>query len=76
MCGIFGAVNTDLSDEKFLSILRKLNHRGPDDEGFICKYIENNKIFLGHTRLSVLDLTLGKQPMISKDENLILITLH
>lgn len=73
MCGIFGAVNTDLSDEKFLSILRKLNHRGPDDEGFICKYIENNKIFLGHTRLSVLDLTLGKQPMISKDENLILI---
>ena len=73
MCGILGAINANLNDEKVISILGKLKHRGPDDESFIVKHINNNKIFLGHTRLSILDLNLGKQPMISRDENLILI---
>lgn len=70
MCGIFGQIaingNIKTHKHKFLSTLNKLNHRGPDDEGF---YI-NNKIAFGHKRLSIIDLSKsGKQPMVSRDRN-------
>ena len=70
MCGIFGQIsiegNIKTHKEKFLNTLNKLNHRGPDDEGF---YI-NNKIAFGHKRLSIIDLSKsGKQPMLSKNKN-------
>jgi len=47
-----------------------LIHRGPDDEGFFV----NEKIALGHRRLSIIDLTkAGHQPMISQDKKLIIV---
>ena len=69
MCGIFGQIaingNIKTNRQKFVSTLNKLNHRGPDDEGF---YI-SNKIAFGHKRLSIIDLSKsGKQPMISRDK--------
>lgn len=69
MCGISGILTLDRSNHSSILIRLKdsltyLNHRGPDSHGFWCD--ENKGIYLGHTRLSILDLTnSGAQPMIS-----------
>lgn len=40
-----------------------LSHRGPDDQGFYkCE-----SVLLGHRRLSIIDLSGGKQPMSNED---------
>ncbi len=67
MCGIAGFCNvrTDYSKEqmKWHSILdnmkQSLTHRGPDDEG---AYL-SSQAGLAHRRLSIIDLSRGKQPM-------------
>ena len=43
--------------------MERLKHRGPDDEGLQSG---NNYIF-GHTRLAIIDIEGGKQPMSSLD---------
>ena len=62
MCGFVG-INNKSGTEVDASLLSKMastiNHRGPDDEGFL---IENNIGFY-HKRLSIIDLELGHQPM-------------
>lgn len=60
MCGILGYFNNEINNSFDLSILK---HRGPDDSGFY----EDKKTgtLLGHTRLSILDLSsAGHQPML------------
>ncbi len=65
MCGIFGVIGKNLDHSSLLTATRLLTHRGPDGEGY--KSFDDN-VFLGHTRLSVQDLSLnGKQPMSSED---------
>lgn len=64
MCGIFGAISLngiDIQDKKMLveqgiSILR---HRGPDD----CGIELDSAVCFGHSRLSIIDLESGHQPM-------------
>jgi len=67
MCGIAGIFHPDPSvtvDIHHLqSMTRAFDYRGPDDEGF---FVENN-IGLGQRRLSIIDLTGGKQPMCNED---------
>jgi asparagine synthase (glutamine-hydrolysing) len=64
MCGIVcwakanGKVHSDLPLLK--KITRALNHRGPDGEGF---HIDGS-VALGHTRLSIIDIANGQQPMV------------
>jgi len=41
----------------------RLAHRGPDDSGFFS----DAHAFLGHRRLSIVDLATGRQPMCSED---------
>jgi len=49
--------------------LRAIRHRGPDDEGFDVYELGTGVLALGHTRLSILDLSsAGHQPMYSKDQ--------
>jgi asparagine synthase (glutamine-hydrolysing) len=63
MCGIFGHVGK-IETEQGLACLRTLSHRGPDGEG----HYTAPGIFLGHRRLSILDLSEnGKQPMSYSD---------
>ena len=67
MCGIIGGFfrepNNDLN-EKFNISISKLKHRGPDDDGLEKIKLETGIIFLGQTRLSILDLSVaGHQPM-------------
>lgn len=62
MCGLFGVVAVDckLNYELALKSLHKVTHRGPDQWG---EYKDSN-IFIGHRRLSIMDVTLsGRQPM-------------
>ncbi|MBL7901671.1 MAG: asparagine synthase (glutamine-hydrolyzing) [Bacteroidia bacterium] len=66
MCGIAGAIslNSDKINQlsHYLKVMDKLQkHRGPDGSGF---YINRNEtIGLTHQRLSIIDLSLGNQPM-------------
>ena len=73
MCGIAGIVNLDKSlFEKSLleEMVRMQRHRGPDDRGL---YIEKN-IGLGHTRLSIIDLSKdAHQPMSNEDNTAFII---
>ncbi len=65
MCGIFGIVGPEAdrtTDRQVENTLDLLSHRGPDERGIW----RDNGIILGHTRLSILDLSsTGAQPMIS-----------
>ena len=61
MCGFSGFTNPNSknSDEATLkTMMLPIKHRGPDDSSI---YI-NNKIALGHYRLSIVDLNGGHQP--------------
>lgn len=66
MCGIVGSINLSL-DEKTLTYIA---HRGPDAHAMVTVPVGNNQIFLGQTRLAILDLTeAGSQPMFSQCGN-------
>lgn len=71
MCGIFGGVwrSVPLGLESALSnTARALRFRGPDDNGQEIFVLGAATIALGHTRLSIIDLTSGgHQPMHSAD---------
>ena len=75
MCGINGIVDfkNNLNKIDIRNIINNFNksisHRGPDGNG--CEVIDN--IGLGHTRLSIIDLSKnGKQPMYDKNNNVII----
>ncbi len=65
MCGIVGILRltSDASLDEVLmkKMISSLHHRGPDGWGFYL----TREIALGHSRLSILDLTGGNQPMVT-----------
>lgn len=69
MCGICGKVNfTDAGQNCGPIVERMANllaHRGPDDAGLYC----DSSVALGHRRLSIIDLSTGKQPISNEDRN-------
>lgn len=68
MCGIVGGIS--LNPQKYQKAIDLLSHRGPDASGMFS----HKDLFLGHTRLSILDLTeRGNQPMFSKDNDLVIV---
>ncbi len=74
MCGICGIIspinNTEGRSTNIVEdMMNRLAHRGPDDSGI---YKDKN-VVLGHRRLAIIDLELGKQPMISDDGRYVLI---
>ena len=65
MCGIFGTICVSGCKHKYtidkVKIShKKLKHRGPDWDG----EFENDKVFLAHHRLSIIDPLGGSQPLI------------
>ncbi len=76
MCGIAGfwMSKDDVSNPKktpknqstLNKILKKINHRGPDDLGYAEQVGKEATVALGHTRLSIIDLTYGHQPFIDE----------
>ncbi len=68
MCGIVGGIGLDNWDES--KILSFVAHRGPDSIGFY----KDSHVFLGHTRLSIQDISEnGNQPMFSDDGRYVII---
>ena len=72
MCGILGYWGADSSQENIKLMTQKLRHRGPDSNGTWSDPQE--PLHLGHTRLSILDLTdNGSQPMVSSCGQFVLV---
>jgi asparagine synthase (glutamine-hydrolysing) len=69
MCGIVGfalrgEVASAGTESRLAAAVQALRHRGPDAQA----HWEGGRVMLGHTRLSILDLSsLGSQPMHSAD---------
>ena len=66
MCGIFAALQPRdevWPDAALRMATDALSHRGPDASG----YWRAGGVFLGHRRLSIIDLESGAQPMFSHD---------
>jgi asparagine synthase (glutamine-hydrolysing) len=68
MCGICGKVNLDRNDASvepalIRAMMDTIRHRGPDDDGL---YVTPGA-GLGHTRLSIIDLGSGHQPLSNED---------
>ena len=74
MCGILGKIslNEKIDPSSMKRALDLMVHRGPDADGVWMNPSEN--IWLGHRRLSILDLSeLGAQPMVSFDGKLVIV---
>ncbi len=73
MCGICGIVNFNATEPVDPHLVERMTsaqaHRGPDDYGY---FIENN-VGLGHRRLSIIDLSGGKQPMFNEDGSVVVV---
>src|SRR5579863_7431955 len=72
MCGIAGFVTVQPgtgSDAVLARMTGRIRHRGPDAEGFYS----DAHAFLGHRRLSIVDLAAGRQPMTQETGDLFLI---
>ena len=67
MCGIVG-IATEFPREGDLRLAQRmcelLAHRGPDDSG----WYQDRGIVLGHTRLSIIDVDGGHQPLSNEDD--------
>jgi asparagine synthase (glutamine-hydrolysing) len=73
MCGIVGFLTskaTNVPEHEILKQMRDvLIHRGPDDEGEYFRPLDAKGpfVFLGHRRLSIIDLGTGHQPLSNED---------
>src|SRR5437763_5249948 len=71
MCGILGQANWTRQPPPVADLARATNlirHRGPD--GGACWHEPG--VFLGHRRLSIIDLACGQQPMASRDRRYVI----
>ncbi|GGG28276.1 asparagine synthase (glutamine-hydrolyzing) [Pontibacter amylolyticus] len=60
MCGIAGSINCVLTERD----INQISHRGPDAQAIVEMPLGANKVYLGHTRLSIIELSeAGSQPM-------------
>jgi asparagine synthase (glutamine-hydrolysing) len=73
MCGIAGILSpghkAKYLRELALVMQKSLSHRGPDDAGLFVK----DEIALAHTRLSIIDLKSGRQPLFNEDKTICVI---
>lgn len=71
MCGIAGLFGSGWELSQLHSMVVSQKHRGPDGDGTYCD--PSFTAFLGHNRLSVIDLTTsGAQPMQNVDGRLVI----
>ena len=73
MCGIAGIVYRDRARPVAESLVRHmcgaLRHRGPDDEGLFVQ----GAVGLGMRRLSIIDLSGGRQPICNEDGSKVIV---
>lgn len=71
MCGFAGFIDNLSIDRKNIIIKRMsdtIAHRGPDGEGFYT----DDSIAMGFRRLSIIDLSMGDQPLYNEDRSLVI----
>jgi asparagine synthase (glutamine-hydrolysing) len=71
MCGIFAAIGQAVPELGLERVFRTLRHRGPDGHGLYVD--EAAKLTLAHTRLAIIDLQTGAQPLYSAEGDIILV---
>lgn len=73
MCGICGIVNFNVTKPVDRALVERMTevqaHRGPDDFG----YFAGDNAAFGHRRLSIIDLTGGKQPIFNEDGSIVVV---
>ncbi len=73
MCGIVGLLTSKAGDIPGYETLREMRdlliHRGPDEAGEYIRLLDDKGpfLFLGHRRLSIIDLAGGHQPLSNED---------
>ena len=73
MCGIIGFLTSKAQNITDYDVLREMReslfHRGPDDMGEYIRPLGERApfVFLGHRRLSIIDLSSGHQPLSNED---------
>ena len=73
MCGIAGFFlpkNVTPWAANLNSMARAMGHRGPDSSGFFCS--PDKRYQAAFSRLAILDLETGHQPIVEKDRDLVL----
>lgn len=71
MCGITGIIGAKATQASIMQMLDCQKHRGPDFTDF---YVEENKLALGHNRLSIIDLSSNaNQPFTSDCGNFVMV---
>ncbi|WP_243472010.1 asparagine synthase (glutamine-hydrolyzing) [Winogradskyella sp. MH6] len=78
MCGINGLIDkTKMSEDQMSSILNAMNnliiHRGPDEDGVFAEQNDNCTVGMAMRRLSIIDLSSGKQPIFSDDKQIVIV---
>ncbi len=70
ICGIYGyGADTIASERTLRNMLQVIRHRGPDDDGVYS----NGPLALGMRRLSIIDLSGGKQPITNEDGSVVVV---
>jgi asparagine synthase (glutamine-hydrolysing) len=73
MCGIAGFINMGINEEDAKQLIdnmcEKIHHRGPNERG---TWVENDKA-LGMTRLSIIDVPGGQQPIFNEDRSVLVV---
>lgn len=73
MCGIAGFILKDKNEQELKSLAyrfaQSIRHRGPDDHGVSIR----DGVCVLNTRLSIVDVTHGQQPLYSDDGNVTLV---
>lgn len=72
MCGIAGAININtlkpLSAPDLIPMIHCLHHRGPDEWGYYIN--QSASVMFAHTRLAIVDLKTGRQPLTNENKTL------
>ena len=78
MCGINGIIaKTNRNKDEITAILNTMNnliiHRGPDEDGLFSEENDQFSVGMGMRRLSIIDLSSGKQPIFSDDKQIVIV---
>ncbi|MAX72039.1 MAG: asparagine synthase (glutamine-hydrolyzing) [Flavobacteriaceae bacterium] len=78
MCGINGIIaKTNRNENEIKTILNNMNdliiHRGPDEDGVFANETQDYTVGMAMRRLSIIDLSSGKQPIFSDDKQIVIV---
>lgn len=76
MCGINGLISLNPNTQIIIETVGRMNgritHRGPDDGGIYADEQNDFSVGMAMRRLSIIDLSTGRQPIFSDNNNLVI----